>query len=158
MRLIPLVGKYAVGKFAKVSDEDYEFLSALRWHVSDKGYAKTYYQGKHRSMHQLIIGSYCDHRNRDRLDNTRENLRLATFSQNNANVKARAKSGFKGVVKDSTCDSWRAMISVKGKMVHLGSFKTKERAALVYDLWAVVLHGSFAETNFPIVSGITKKS
>ena len=97
MKLIKLYGKYGAGKYAKVSDEDYDFLSTLKWHVSDQGYVKTYYQGKHRPMHQLVAGKGCDHRNHDKLNNQRENLRSCTQQQNNCNVKTRAKSGYVGL-------------------------------------------------------------
>jgi hypothetical protein len=153
MKLIQPTGKYAVGKCVKVSDSDHLFLSSLKWHVSDKGYAKTYYQGKHVSMHHLIVGRYCDHWNGDRLDNTRENLRKATTAQNNANVAPRGKSGYKGVSRDKTTNSsWKASISVDGKMVHLGNFQNPHHAALAIDLWLIDLHGEFARTNFPVVS------
>lgn len=163
MKLIYPTGKYA--QPVKVSNEDFDFLSPMKWHISDRGYAKTYYLGKHVQMHHLIVGKWCDHINGDKLDNRRENLRPATIRQNNANVAPRAKSGFKGVVKDPTCNSYKALISVKGKMVHLGNFQSpqgderaKHLAALVYDLWAVDLHGEFARTNFPIASGKAAKS
>src|SRR5205085_11306347 len=100
MKLIPLKGKYGAGKFAKVSDEDFDFLNTLKWHVSDRGYAKTYYQGKHRQMHQFVKGKDLDHINRDKLDNQRENLRPANRRQNNANTTRKNPSGYKGVYKD----------------------------------------------------------
>ena len=60
MKLIPLKGKYGEGKFLKVSDEDFGFVNSLKIHVSDKGYAKTYYRGKHVSIHTLLIGGRAD--------------------------------------------------------------------------------------------------
>lgn len=152
MKLIRLKGKYGTNKDLIIDDEDYDFISSLKIHVSDKGYAKTYYQGKHIAIHQLLVGKGCDHINRNRLDCRRENLRKATISQNNANVEPRAISGFKGVWKDPTCKNYRAAISVKGKMEALGSFKNPHHAALVMDLWLVDLHGEYAQTNFPIVA------
>jgi hypothetical protein len=77
MKLIPLKGKYGAGKFTKVSDEDYEFVSSLSLYVNS-GYVKTYYQGRHWKLHQLLVGNNYDHANQDKLDNTRENLRPAT--------------------------------------------------------------------------------
>lgn len=154
MKLIPLKGKYGAGLFTKVSDQDFAFVSSLKLHVSDQGYVKTYYKGRHWKLHQLLVGSNYDHINRDKLDNTRENLRPATIRQQNANVAPRAKSGFKGVSRDRTTkSSWKASISVDGKMVHLGNFKTPHLAALVVDLWQRDLYGEFACTNFPIVTG-----
>ncbi len=153
MKLIKLKGQYGEGKFTKVSDEDFEFASSLSLYVND-GYVKTYYKGRHWRLHQLLVGSHQDHINQDKLDNRRENLRPATQKQQNANVKPRAISGFKGVSRDKTTkSSWKASISVDGKMVHLGNFKNSHLAALVVDLWERDLHGEFACTNFPIVAG-----
>lgn len=152
MKLIPLRGKYGEGKFTKVSDEDFEFASSLKLYVND-GYAKTYYKGRHWKLHQLLVGSNYDHVNRDKLDNQRGNLVLKTVSQNNANrIYPKNESGFRGVQRDkSTKGSWKAMISIDGKMIHLGNFRTAHHAALVYDLWAVDRYGKDALTNFPVV-------
>lgn len=147
MKLIQLKGKYGEGKYAKVDDEDYDFLSQLNWYVND-GYVKTYYQGKHVKMHQLIVGSHYDHENQDKLDNQRENLRPCTQRQNNANVKTRAKSGYKGVYKDGLNDSYRVHISINGKMYALGSFGNPRWAALAFSIAAKDVHGEFACLDF----------
>ena len=143
------------GKFAKVDDEDYDRVKGYSWYVNE-GYVMTYHKGKRIRMHRLIMNApkhvQVDHIYQDRFDHRKSELRLSTQRQNNANVRTRAVSGYKGVVKDPSCNRWKALISVKGKMVHLGNFETKEQAAIVYDLWAVDIHGPFAKTNFPIVS------
>src|SRR5262245_45962018 len=141
MKTINLFSKYGVGKFLKVSDEDFDFVSSLNLYISNRGYAKTYYQGKHWPLHQLIdrragaYSKYLDHKNQDKIDNQRENLRPATTKQNNANVNPRASSGFKGVYRKRG-SNWTAEISVDGKTVALGTFENPHHAALVYDLWA----------------------
>jgi hypothetical protein len=152
MKRIPLKGVYGQGLFTKVSDQDYTFASTLNLYVND-GYVKTYHKGRHWKLHQLLVGSFYDHANQDKLDNTRENLRRCTQQQNNANVVKRAASGYKGVYLDRSCNHWTASISRNGKMVKIGNFLKKEHAALAYDLWARDLHGEFARTNFPILSG-----
>ncbi len=82
-----------------IVDEDYHFiLSYNSWNLS-KGYPRAAKQinkiRKTVRMHQLIIermgivvsdGMVCDHINRNKLDNRRCNLRLATISQNAANA------------------------------------------------------------------------
>lgn len=152
MKLLALKGKYGEGKYTLISDIDYPFASKLKLYVNE-GYVKTYYNGRHWKLHQLLVGSNYDHINQNKLDNRRENLRPATQQQQNANVKPRAISGFKGVTRDKTTkSSWKAVISVNGKMVHLGNFQNPHLAALTVDLWQVDLHGEFACTNLPIVS------
>jgi hypothetical protein len=125
-------------------------LTCLSWYLTDRGYVKTYYKGRHWQMHQLIVGKHCDHHNRDKLDNTRENLVKATPTQNNANRPGWSKSGLKGTYL--TKDGWESSITHKGKKIRLGYFKDSHTAALIYDLWAKDLWGDFACTNFNAVS------
>jgi len=55
------------------------------------------------------------------------------------------KSGYRGVYKQK--NKFRAKVSYNGKLIFLGSFKTKEEAALVYNHFAIVLHGDKAILN-----------
>ncbi|MDR4987189.1 AP2 domain-containing protein [Bacillus cereus] len=146
------------GGFALVSDEDFEELSKYKWHRrSSDGYAaRTIYEnGKFTTvrMHREIIkappGLVVDHINRDRLDNRRENLRIATRSQNTANSIAPStnKSGYKGVQYRKEQKRWRAVIRVNGKHISLGQYGTAEEAAQAYNEAAVKYFGEYARIN-----------
>ena len=76
-----------------------------------------------------------DHINRDTHDNRIENLRLASYTQNEWN-KPKLGCSFEN-------GKWRARIKVKGKNVHLGLFDTKEEAQKAYKEYAEKLHGDF---------------
>ena len=122
------------GKVAIIDDADYERVSRFTWHA---GHIKGHWYASSRlpawsnlarrtRMHQLIIGDThgleVDHINGDRLDNRRENLRLATHEQNMWNHK-RSRGGssrFVGVSRER--GRWRSIISRKGRTIHLGSF------------------------------------
>ena len=152
------------GQHAIVSDEDYDHLVSIgRWCHSNSGYAVHYWindNGKHKTlfMHRAImarmlghpIASFqVDHINRDRLDNRRKNLRLATRSQNQAN-KGRQRnnsSGFKGV--SWSRGKYEARIRYNGKRINLGRFECSEAAANIYDAASRLLYGEFAGLNFP---------
>jgi len=104
-------------------------------------------------MHRLIMdapdGTDVDHRNMDRVDNRRSNLRLATRAENlrNQGLSRNNTSGFKGV---SRLDGkWRAEIRVKWKLIYLGLFDDKVEAARAYDTAAKEHFGEFARLNFP---------
>lgn len=71
-----------------------------------------------------------DHINRNPLDNRWENLREATFSQNQMNRGRQSNntSGYTGVVYSKVTKRWLARIKINGKSKHLGCFKTAELA------------------------------
>jgi hypothetical protein len=98
-----------------------------------------------------------DHINRDKLDDRWCNLRLATRSQNSANVALRpnSTSGFIGVTFDKARDKWRAQIRIAGRKVNLGRFASAEEAARAYDAAALKEFGEFAELNFGSDNGNT---
>jgi hypothetical protein len=87
-----------------------------------------------------------DHINGVKSDNRIANLRVATASQNQANVGRRIdnKSGYKGVSFHKLTQKWSATIQHQGKRIHLGLFATPEGAAAAYVSASKPLHGQFA--------------
>ncbi len=135
------------GSFALVDDEDYEAASQFRWRKTEHGYVRRRFGKKQQYLHHFIIGDRArvDHKNRDRTDNRRENLRHATSGQNGANRTAYSKSGFKGVVAIKS--GWMAQITVEGHHEYLGYFPSKEEAARAYNRAAKTAFGEFAVLN-----------
>jgi hypothetical protein len=162
MLTVPLGGKKAAGRIARVDDADYDLVIAYRWHIvssprPDTVWALTsiWRDGRRttQAMHVMITGwRMTDHVNGDGLDNQRHNLRPCTQSQNNRNQKPTlgCASPYKGVARRSREDPrWRAIISMDGKHRILGMFDDEISAALAYDAAARELFGSYARTNFP---------
>ncbi len=91
-----------------------------------------------------------DHKNRNPSDNRWENLRVATQSQNMANITRPTKankSGYRGVhfVKRlSRWSPWCAKIKADGISYTLGHFKTKEEAYEAYKKASKKLRKSFS--------------
>ena len=105
-------------------------------------------------MHRVIMkaqhGQEVDHHSRDGLDNRKDNLRLATRSQNNGNsAKTRGMSKFKGVYWDESREKWHAQICLKSVVRGLGRFKTEKEAAQAYDAAAREQWGEYARLNSP---------
>ena len=135
-----------------MDDKDYVAISKYKWYA--KRCKGLLYAARHDAslreiyMHQMIFGvKWCDHANRNSLDNRRNNLRKASRSQQNCNRKMQKNntSGYKGV---SFAEGyWRAQIW-QGQRIHLGYYKTKEEAARAYDEAAKKLHGEFAVLNY----------
>lgn len=129
-------------QFALVDDEDYEFLNQWKWHAHKPG--KTFYalrsiqqNGKRTTirMHRVIaermgIKGMADHKNRNGLDNQRNNLRSATHKQNceNKSLSKRNTSGHMGVTWDKYDLKWSADIGHNGQVFHLGLFDKIEDA------------------------------
>lgn len=145
------------GKKAIVDDEDYELLKNHTWCATESTkaghyYARAYINLRPVYMHRLIMqvsdrDIFVDHRNRNTLDNRRENLRICTRGQNRSNSKSTefTRSNFRGVEKLSK--SFSAHISVDGKRIHLGSFETDIEAAIAYNKAALQYKGEFATLN-----------
>jgi hypothetical protein len=107
----------------------------------------------HRMIAQRIYGDIegrqIDHKNRVKLDNRRENLRIATHAQNlwNREPYLSNTSGFKGVSNPNVVGKFRAEIQYSGKGRHLGCYETAVEAALAYNVAAVKYFGDFAYQN-----------
>ena len=143
--------------FAKVDAEDYQKLAAYDWQIfknnSSNFYAARIEGGKIVSMHREIMhnpaGLFVDHKDRNGLNNTKQNLRLATCGQNNCNRrKKEGSSKYRGVSYCKKNRKWRASITFNGKDIWLGQFDTEEDAARAYDEAAKIYHGEFAALNF----------
>lgn len=87
-----------------------------------------------------------DHINTNPLDNRRENLRLATRSQNLQNTPKRRDntSGYKGVYYHRQSGKWQATIQKNGRRYSLRYWDTPEEAYHAYMNAAKNLFGEFA--------------
>lgn len=142
------------GVCARVDRETAKWAKNVTWHIH-KGYvATTIGSGQDATrlyLHRILVstknGSVVDHANGDRLDNRRKNLRVASVSENGANVKKLStnRTGRKGVVKHGK--KFRAYIHKDGKTKYLGTFDTAKEAACEYDRKARRMFGKFAKTN-----------
>lgn len=153
--------RLANGKgIALIDDENYEYLSEFSWGLHPKGYARRtkYVNGKsvtvlmHREIMGVDAGIFVDHKDGNKLNNRKNNLRIATVSQNNSNrqLLPTSTSGYKGVTYDPNREKWIAQIRNNGKRTFLGRFSTKEDAAKAYDDAAKELHGDFSSFNFSV--------
>lgn len=91
-----------------------------------------------------------DHKDRNFLNNQKNNLRLANKSQNGANrLKSKGiySSRFKGVSWHKDKRIWVAYITKNNKRVHLGQFINEWEAASAYNKAALKLFGEFACLN-----------
>lgn len=87
-----------------------------------------------------------DHIDGDRQNNRIENLRLATQTQNNWNMRvtSKSKSGIKGVYFDKERGKWAATICVHKRRINLGRFLCIDDAKAAYKAAAEKHFGEFA--------------
>jgi len=149
--------KLTRGCVALVDDEDFEYLSQWKWYAGGREgniYARRSIS-KHKKilMHRLIMNTpddmEVDHRDRNKLNNQRSNLRNCNHLQNMVNREPEGASQYKGV-----SFAYRrgkklivSQIRIEGKSTHIGYFKTEEEAARRYNEKALELHGEFAYLN-----------
>jgi hypothetical protein len=142
------------GYYAYVDAADYEWLSQWTWHLQN-GYAVRRENNKVINMHREIMqaskGMEVDHKNRNKLDNTRENLHVCTHAENAQNRRKprNASTRFWGVSYIKGRAKYMAFVCYKGEVVSCGWFTDEIEAARAHDYKAVALKGESARLNFP---------
>jgi hypothetical protein len=151
---------------AVVDDCDYEHVMQWKWRFEREGHRRTGYAVRWRAthgtrtlikMHRLVAEhsglavdrKQIDHVDGNGLNNCRNNLRVATPSQNRANLhRARNNtSGFKGVGWSRHNGRFRAYIGVAGRHLHLGYFDDPQDAARAYNEAALKHYGEYSCLN-----------
>lgn len=167
MKLIPLGGKYGAGKFAKVDDEDFEYLNRWVWQLKKNGYinriGKDYTGARPRStthlLHRVVMGEpkdmEVDHIRGDLQDVRKSELRVCTSTENHRNkgktISFKTSSQYLGVVYRKEKKRWVGFAIKDGKTYRTPHFTDEHHAALARDLLAVSIKGEFARTNFNVV-------
>lgn len=130
-----------VGHVYKVSDN----LSYLETTINSRSYKI------HRLIWLYMTGRFpdkgIDHKDGNGLNNKWDNLRECNQSQNQWNKsKYKSKKGlYKGVYKDGNL--FKALVTVEGKQINIGWFKTELEAAIAFNEAAKQYYGEFAYLN-----------
>jgi hypothetical protein len=135
---VSLVGKLGASRVALVDGEDARLVLGRRWCLHTDGYAVC--NGVY--MHRVILGIVedghrvmADHRNHDRLDNRRANLRVATPRQNAGN-KARPPR----CIRRTDIGSY----VVKVARQYVGTYATLEEALVARNAAHAGAYGEFS--------------
>jgi len=131
-----LSGEYGIGYTLKGEEflfdlEDYNKIKDYCWHINKYGYLIAKTNDKYNLIHRFILNNIwdiCDHINRNKLDNRKENLREASYDENsfNRNIRNNNTSGIIGVHFKS--GKWCATISKNKIKYYLGCYINKKDA------------------------------
>ena len=142
------------------SDESFKswntrYANAVTFKSTDgRGYLRASIKDKDYKAHLVAWALYygkwplceVDHINGDKKDNSLNNLRSATSSQNKMNVHPRngCSSQYKGVCWNVKRKKWESRIAFNGKTLHLGYFVDEIEAANRYTDASKLYHGEYA--------------
>lgn len=139
--------------YAMVSMNKWFYVSQYDWYLGKAGYPICYQLGQqtlHRFVYTYVLGRkppidlYVDHSDRNKLNNTDENLRLATPQENSFNKTT--KSNTKGV-KYISANNYTASITKSGIKREIKNIQTEADAVECYNMMAEELFGDFAALN-----------
>lgn len=125
---------------AKIDKKDLEKVKDYKWGLHGEGYVMSFKSNLF--LHHLIIGEeenlIVDHKDHNKLNNRKSNLRPCTYQQNNRNRKA------EGCWWNKENKKWRVKIGVNYKQIHLGYFIDKIDAVNVREQAKQKYFGEFA--------------
>jgi hypothetical protein len=141
--------KKIIVEYTKVSIDKYEDVIKYYWHLNHEGYAKGGESG-HMLLSHFVCGkpaqgNCIDHQNRDRLDNTTQNLREMSLAYNNHNSsidESSKKFKYRGITRFS-CGKYYASCNNK----YIGNYNNIIDAAIAYDKYSYIYYGESALNN-----------
>lgn len=133
--------------------EDLPKLKEISCYMDKEGYVICSKNGKRKKLHRLLTNApknkKVDHKNHDKSDNRKSNLRFVTNQQNQMNRSANkgSVSGKAGVTYCKPTGKWAAQITVNKKRINLGTYENKEDAIKVRIEAENKYFGEFSFTN-----------
>ena len=153
-------GDIAIGITSKgeeffIDIEDYDLAKNYCWRINpETGYViANSRDGTNKIvwLHRLIMNVtnqsiYVDHSNWDKSNNRKSNLRIATKSENNTNIKRKTNntSGYTGVTVNKRTGKYVARITKNKRRIYLGTFNSFEDAINARHEAELVLHGEWS--------------
>lgn len=115
----------------QVDQEDKDILGACSWTPNKDGYPVGWYEGKTQYLHLVIMRRYhtistgmeVDHKDGDKMDCRKSEMRIVTKSVNRHNNGQSCVS--------NRCGKYQAKVTLNRKQHHLGTFTTYDEAARI---------------------------
>lgn len=149
------IGITLKGECFYIDIADYSLVKNYCWRINPKtGYVIANSRDKTNRtvwLHRVIMGvtdlSLCvDHSNWDKRDNRKSNLRIATKTENNINIKRKKNnsSGYTGVTVNNRTGKYISRISKDKKRIYIGTFNSFEEAVDARHKAELELHGEWS--------------
>ena len=120
----------------EIDKEDLEKISKYRWRIDQAtGYVYSDFLGIKVYLHRFIMdihqdksGLVIDHRNRNKKDNRKENLRIVTHAENlrNLSILSNNNTGYRNIYKKGR--KYVLMSNYDGKVTYFGTYETIQEA------------------------------
>lgn len=135
---------------ALVDIADLDRVREFTWYLGSNGYVQSVVliEGKKTMirLHRLLLNPpkslVVDHISRNKLDNTRSNLRVVTVSQNGMNTDRGGNN--RGVIYETRRSKWRAQIQKDKKCIFLGYFSSFTEARKTRIIKELEIFGKFS--------------
>lgn len=129
---------------SKANSKRFKKEKILKGTIRQEGYLTVGLRKRTIDVHKLIAICFLnhtpcgyelvvDHINLNKLDNRAENLRIITQRKNSNLKHIKSTSKYTGVSWNNKNKNWISYISIKKKMIYLGSFDSEEEASLFYE-------------------------
>ena len=133
------VGFLSDGEKFYFDKEDYDKIKRYYWRKNDSGYLIGGYREGNVRIHRVIMNlmdvsePFVDHKDRNPLNNRKENLRLCNDAENafNNSLRSDNTSGFTGVSYNKCMNKWETYICIGGNLIKGGYYKNIEEAVRV---------------------------
>ena len=152
--IIPIVDKKSeVVLHVTVSDDQWHRCMKHSWCKNPNDYFTSFIDGKITRLNKFIINAaedeLADHIDKNKLNNTTENLRAIDQTVNNHNKikKIGASSQYIGVSKGKKSNKWKSEITKDGVRYNIGAFDSEIECAKKYNEKAKELYGEHAKLN-----------
>lgn len=153
--------------FAMVDEDDFDVINSNRWYImrlyhcnTEIKYARRYEgsprKGNHKAilMHREIMNVNgreikIDHKDGNGLNNTKDNMRISSHSENMSNRKVAYNKEIKylGVYYSKNDKKYRAVLKKDGKLYCKYGFSNEKEAAIGYNELVIKINPTFGRLN-----------